>query len=211
MNKSILYKIAYVLIDVVKKKEKITYSQLSERLDRKVKPINLGNLVGELSEISYSLELPLISVVVVNKKSKIPGDGYFRLCSELKKINEIDAMNDLEKEINRVYACNKWNKLLSHLGNEFNNTAKKDMNNITYWLAVHKQRSYNENSRLLGFKETTYNAKNIKPNDIVVYYFSGLSILKGIYEVSETPWMREPRWTSKYQIGIKPIIETEVA
>jgi len=81
--------------------------------------------------------------------------------------------------------------------------------NPKFWLAVHNAEAYNENSRLFGFMDNIYHAKDIKPKDIVVYYFSGSSTIKGIYEVTDKPWKREPSWSSIHQIQIRPIIELE--
>jgi predicted RNA-binding protein len=76
-----------------------------------------------------------------------------------------------------------------------------------YWLAVHDVIAYNENPRLFGFKDTVNKAKSIKPGDIIVYYLSGSSTIKGIYEVCDKPWKRDDRWVSEHQIQISPILE----
>lgn len=211
--KNILYDIAVILIAAAGRRETITYNQLSEKLNRQIAPINLGHPIGELSYKSYDLDLPLISVLVVNQDTQIPGDGYFRLSSQLKGFSEIEAMNDFQNEALRVYECGEWAKLLNSLKKDNNDRIQKNIDIIykpKYWLGVHDQVAYEENSRLLGFKDSVYNAKNIKPKDIVVYYLSGSSRIKGIYEVSETPWLRDPRWSSENQIGIEPIMETEI-
>lgn len=208
-----LYDIATILIDVAGRRETITYNQLSEKLDRQIAPINLGHPIGDLSYISHDLDLPLISVLVVNQDTHIPGDGYFRLSSQLKDFSEIEAMNDFQNEASRVYECNEWHKLLDYLKGDNANRTQESMDSIPkpkYWVAVHNQIAYEENPRLLGFNDSVYNARNIKPKDIVVYYLSGLSMIKGVYEVCEKPWLRDPRWSSEHQIGIEPIMEAEI-
>lgn len=213
MNKNILYDIAIILIDVANRRKTITYNQLSEKLNRKIAPINIGNPIGELSYIAFDLNLPLISVLVVNQNTQIPGDGYFKLSQELKGFSEIEAMNDFEDEIIRSYECNGWSILLDCLKEGNNDEIQETIDIINkpkYWIAVHDEVAYNENSRLVGFKDRVYNAKNIKPKDILVYYLSGVSMIKGVYEVAEKPWIRDPRWISEHQIGISPIIEAEI-
>lgn len=215
MNNILLYDIAKILVSVAKENETITYNQLSQKLKNQIKPINLGHPIGELSKICYELGLPLISVLVVNQDTGIPGDGFYKLCSDLKGISEEEAMINLEKEKESVHKCSEWNKLLEYFNVDKINSEKKEMtrkvthNKPKYWLVVHDIDAYNENPRLLGFSNKIYNAKNIKPKDKVVYYLSGTSTIKGIYEVSDKPWKRDPRWSSVHQIQIQPILELE--
>ncbi|KMT22894.1 HNH endonuclease [Clostridium cylindrosporum] len=222
MKKDMLYDIATILVDVANKKRTITYKELSVKLNQEITPLNLGQPIGELSYISHDLGLPLISVLVVNQETRIPGDGFFKLSSELKKINEVDAMIDFQNEAARAYECTEWNRLLEHLSGECieenvirymnlrKKVKKKTLNNKPkYWLIVHDITAYEENPRLLGFSDKIYNAKNIEAKDIIVYYFSKSKAIKGIYEVAEKPWIKEPRWISEHQIEITPIIELE--
>lgn len=186
-----------------------------------ITPLNLGQPIGELSKISCEIGLPLISVLVVNQDTHIPGDGFYRLYAELNGISEIDAMNDFQNEIIRAHKCDEWDKLLEvFLGNkdkaQDETIEKKQIinkvdvhNNIKYWLIVHDINEYKENSRVLGFEDKIYNAKNIKPKDIVVYYLSGISAIKGIYKVCDKPWEKELTWDNEHQIRIEEIIELD--
>lgn len=221
MNTNILHEIAIILIGIARENNIITYKQLSKRLGNQITPLNLGQPIGELSKISNEIGLPLISVLVVNQDTHVPGDGFYKLYAELKGMNIIDAMNDFENETIRVHECSKWDKLLESLSKEKDNRLddnikekqiikKVDLsNNTKYWLVVHDINAYVENSRVLGFSDKIYNAKNIKPNDIVVYYFSGLSAIKGIYKVCKKPWEKELTWTNEHQIRIQEIIELD--
>jgi Predicted restriction endonuclease len=221
MNTKMLYEIALILVDVANKNNVITYNQLSKRLGNQITPLNLGQPIGELSKVSYEIGLPLISVLVVNQDTHIPGDGFYRLYSELNGISEIDAMNDFQNEIIRAHKCDEWDKLLElFLGNKDkakDETIEKKQiinkvdvhNNIKYWLIVHDINAYKENSRVLGFEDKIYNAKNIKPKDIVVYYLSGVSAIKGIYKVCDKPWEKELTWDNEHQIRIEEIIELD--
>lgn len=212
MHSKLLYDIAKILVEVAQDHEVITYSHVCEKIGNQITPINLGNFIGELSEVSYKLRLPLISVLVVNQDTGVPGDGFYKLMSQLKGISELQAMKSFQQEMKDAYRCDKWTELLNYYGGE-DDTSKKlydnrdDASNPKTWLIVHDIDAYNENSRLLGFSDKIYNAKNLKPKDKIVYYFSRTSTIKGIYEVCDKPWKRNPRWTSKYQIQIKPILE----
>lgn len=214
MKNKLLYDIVKILVEVAKNNEIITYKDVSKKLNNQVIPKNLGMPIGELSKIAHKLGLPLISVLVVNQETKIPGDGFYKLYSELKGVSESQAIKNCQQEIDNAHNCNKWDKLLNYFGFEDDKVKKSDetqgkKNKSKVWLVVHDIEAYNENCRLLGFSDKIYNAKNIKAKDIVVYYFSGTSTIKGIYEVCEKPWKRDIRWTSEHQISIKPILELE--
>lgn len=214
MNDKLLYDIAKLLVEAAKNNETITYSQVSNRLNNKIAPKNLGHPIGELSKKAYEMRLPLISVIVVNSDSGVPGDGFYKIYSDLKGVSESEAMNNFQQEIEEVYNCNRWEEFLRSFGFENNEVKhleefKEGENNPRIWLVVHDMYAYNENSRLLGFSDKVYNAKNLNPKDIIVYYFSGTSTIKGIYEVCEKPWQRDNRWTGEHQIQIKPILELE--
>lgn len=198
MNTKILMKMADVLIDTAKKRGTISYSQLSERIKNAVPTRSIGSYVGELSIVAYNLGLPLISVLVVGKETGVPGEGFYKLSSELKGITESEALRTYEEECEKVNSCTEWYRLTNFLGED---------NSSKYWLIVHKSDTFNENSRLIGFMDSTYNAKHIKPRDIIIYYFSGESCVKGIYEVVDKPWGRYEGWISDHQIPIQPIVE----
>lgn len=222
MNQNVFCKIAEILIEVAHKKETITYEGLSKKINGALTPYNIKHPIGELSKISYSLNLPLISVLVVGKYSNppSPGEGFFELCSDLKGMSIKDAMNSLESEMKLCYDCTEWEKLIDQL--QGNSGSKKTQSstaqsgnssnrivNGNSWLIVHDINAFNENPRMLGFDNSIHNAKNIKPNDKIVYYMLGSSTIKGIYEVCPRPWGKEPRWSSEIQIKIKPIIELQ--
>ena len=121
VEEKLLYDIAVILVNVANKREKITYNKLSERLNRRIEPINLGNPIGELSFRAFQLGLPLISVLVVNQDTQIPSDGYFKFSSKLKGLSESEILKDFENEIKKVYECKKWDELLDSLKEDKDN------------------------------------------------------------------------------------------
>lgn len=87
---------------------------------------------------------------------------------------------------------------------------KNIANNLrNHWLIVHSRQTYEERNDLIGFMSTTYNAKDIRPFDRIVYYFLGETTIKGIYEVTSKPWKKEESWESDHIIEIQPVIELE--
>jgi len=96
------------------------------------------------------------------------------------------------------------------------------------WLVVHDLESFSENSKMIGFVEkknldgsptldshgnhlpADTKVLEIKPGDVVVYYCRGDSVIKGIYEIVQTHYGKETRWTeSPIQFEIKPVIELD--
>lgn len=75
------------------------------------------------------------------------------------------------------------------------------------WLIVHDLEAYEENSRMLGYDESTYHAGEIQPRDRVIYYLKKNVAIKGIYKVCQKPWKRDKKWSSPIQIEISPMVE----
>ena len=96
------------------------------------------------------------------------------------------------------------------------------------WLVVHDLESFSENSKMIGFvgkrnldgsptrdshgNPLPADAKvlEIKPDDVVVYYCRGDSVIKGLYEIVQAYHGKETRWPeSPFQFEIKPVIELD--
>lgn len=73
--------------------------------------------VGMISRKCHELGLPLLSVLVVNQKTREPGIGFNELCNELQVHPEL--MNDADAQsiacINDVRACSDWSALERYL------------------------------------------------------------------------------------------------
>ncbi|WP_143021593.1 hypothetical protein [Paenibacillus sp. OK060] len=80
---------SHLTLHVASKGEVCTYSDISRYLklqfDLEEEPmsISLAGLLGDISVEENKQENPLLSVVVVNKETKIPGDGFFKLAKDL--------------------------------------------------------------------------------------------------------------------------------
>ena len=92
----------------------ITYGNVALQVSSNFSPRNLDSPLGELSELCKDLDLPLISTIVVNQTTMLPGDGYFKYFfsglgkSKWKKI--FDEQHEL------VLACEDWSPLAEELG-----------------------------------------------------------------------------------------------
>ncbi|GMB02056.1 HNH endonuclease [Pelosinus sp. IPA-1] len=85
---------------------------------------------------------------------------------------------------------------------------------MNYWLIVHDIEAFNgglkgDDSNTIGFQASTYNAKNVEPGDMLVYYLKNDIALKGIYKVKPKPWYGVKNWVSDYQIDILPVIQLD--
>jgi hypothetical protein len=58
---------------------KITYGDLSKRMGGYPHWRNLNRYLGDLSSLCHDNDLPLISAIVVNAKTRVAGDGFLGL------------------------------------------------------------------------------------------------------------------------------------
>ena len=83
---------------------KITYGELSKRLGGYPHYRNLNRYLGDLSTLCHDNDLPLISAIVVNAKTKVAGDGFLGLYhGYLKTTEEKDRQYKECLEEVRVY------------------------------------------------------------------------------------------------------------
>lgn len=90
--------------------ELITYGELSKKIGGKPDPWNLAKPLGELSTICNDNNMPLISAIVVNGDTMLPGDGFIREFYDHIK-NPIEKEKQCIKCINEVIAYNHWDNL----------------------------------------------------------------------------------------------------
>jgi len=108
---------ALVLADRARNRDPITYGELSRRLGGAVAPESLGKPLGALSKRCHDLGLPAMSSLVVQRESRIPGDGY-------REVAELYGCSETEVEAwwgfweNQLQACYEadWSPLLRSLG-----------------------------------------------------------------------------------------------
>lgn len=74
-------KVASILLNhVIKNKSNpiITYGEIAKEISTDFNPRNLDIPLGNISYICKENGLPLISSVVVNKETRLPGEGFYR-------------------------------------------------------------------------------------------------------------------------------------
>lgn len=93
---------------------KITYGELSKRLGGRPIPIGLNTFLGDLSTLCEDNGLPLISTIVVNKQTRVPGEGFMALFFGHLK-TEQEKENQYIKCLQEVKEYKHWDKLKSIL------------------------------------------------------------------------------------------------
>lgn len=86
----------------------ITYGSLSEKINRKIGPRNLDYPLGIVSDVCKELGMPLLSTIVVNKKSYMPGEGYFTYYYPDVKETEYD--NIFKRNLKEVREYQHWDE-----------------------------------------------------------------------------------------------------
>lgn len=88
----------------------ITYGTIA--LQTKRNPYNeVPYDIGDLSKFCFDqLNLPMISAIVVNEKTKMPGAGFFTLWKDLYGLNEEKTLI-FNNEKEKVITCKDWYKL----------------------------------------------------------------------------------------------------
>lgn len=110
-------KIAEQLLNKIENEKdniKITYGELSKRLGGKPIPLGLNRFLGDLSTLCKDNDMPLISAIVVNKQSRVAGDGFMQFFFEHLR-TEQEKEEQYIKCLNEVKNYNKWNSLRSLL------------------------------------------------------------------------------------------------
>ena len=101
-----------LLLAVKNKEFSVTYSVLAERISTPVIPLNVGRNIENISALCHELGLPLLSAIVVNKKTGNAGDGFYPLYERLGIPTE--GMSEKElcyKEQIAIRDCKEWYKL----------------------------------------------------------------------------------------------------
>lgn len=118
-NLALLRSIARILLKHIDSNRKygdlsITYGNVALQISSSFNPKTLSLPLGELSDLCIDLELPLISTIVVNQDSMLPGDGYFNYFFP---DSEEWEWEDIYKEQHQlVLECEDWSPLAEKLG-----------------------------------------------------------------------------------------------
>jgi len=87
----------------------ITYGDLTSKLRYNINPRNLDNPLGVISDYCKEHGMPLLSTIVVNKDTYMPGAGYFKYYFADKSKDEYEVI--FKRELTKVREYKHWAQL----------------------------------------------------------------------------------------------------
>lgn len=114
-DKAKLLEIAKILIEVAEKKSIIYYSDLGAKVGI-ANPRSLAEPLGKIFMACRVVEFPLMSTLVINKATLLPGRGYFEIYGEVKKENW-KKIFDIELE--KVHSCKNLSDLIKIINDQY--------------------------------------------------------------------------------------------
>lgn len=116
----------------------IIYEDLAHEL-KMPNPRNLNYVLGSIGKTllnlteHWDIEVPPIQCLVVNKNTRLPGEGigwFITDLSHYKKLSNKQRRQVVDAELQKIYSFDKWSKVLSILGlkpaqSDFKNLNKK--------------------------------------------------------------------------------------
>ena len=113
--------IAKILIKRLRKKTQcamMSYGELCRLVNNKIDPRNVAGYIGDLSVWCCDIGAPMISSIIYNQSTNMPGKGFFRLYSDLynRKIKKEDEEKVFVDEVKKVLCYRKWDRLEKYLG-----------------------------------------------------------------------------------------------
>lgn len=101
------------LVYYAQKKQIVTYKELGDKIDYHYRSV--GHALGYiLDEICIKKELPMITVIVVNGHTRIPGSGF--LPEGTLHLSPEEYEKKFKESRNEVFSYTKWDELLQELG-----------------------------------------------------------------------------------------------
>lgn len=115
MNETILQRISQIIIEYAKKRQVVEYNQISNKLGGIISPIRLNEPLGEISNRCIKHGFPPLSAIVVNQKTKRPGEGFFTwVATQMGYPNLPHSKWEefYEEQEEKVFSCNDWDTFL---------------------------------------------------------------------------------------------------
>ena len=104
MDRNTIITIAKILINEVRQSHTISYGELARAMgmERRVPATRLAAPLGKLSTICQYSDLPLISSIVINRQTGMPGAGFYN--EFFSGVDEADWPDIFTNERNSVFA-----------------------------------------------------------------------------------------------------------
>ncbi|MDA1777978.1 MULTISPECIES: HNH endonuclease [Bacillus cereus group] len=115
MNETILKRISQIIIQYAKIGQVIEYNQISNKLGGIISPIRLNDPLGEISNRCIQHGFPPLSAIVVNQKTKLPGDGFFTWVAAqmgYPNLPHSEWEEFYKEQEEKVFDCHDWDTFL---------------------------------------------------------------------------------------------------
>ncbi len=114
-NSRFIIDVAKLLIQYAINGKLVTYKELSDCFGNAIAPRNTGGPIGVISEACSQAGLPLLSAIVVNSSTGMPGEGFFILFKELKGEMQLKPWDEWQQECEKIWAVKDWEPLMDAL------------------------------------------------------------------------------------------------
>ena len=169
-----------VLLDCIVKNKLIEYKQLSDITGINI--LSIGNEIGELSKHCYSMGLPLISSIVVDKGTTVCGEGFLTLCSEedvnvhpeLQKLPGKMALEKISHACQEeVFNCKEWDRFAKYIGVEIKGLNEKNdfRQELNVSDNIHMEHIVDILNKYAGTKYDGWQQGTWKPSNVNTDYF----------------------------------------
>lgn len=112
MTKSIA-KILIENVEMNKNNPLISYLEVANRTGNRIHHRNLGEYLYNISNACKDINLPYLSVIVCNKDTSMPGNGFFE--EYYPGLDDKGRMKAFSNCIEEISLCKDWDKLKAYM------------------------------------------------------------------------------------------------
>lgn len=138
-----LAKVLLMCINNDKEQALITYKDMCNRANNIINPRASAGYLGDLSLLCHENNMPLISVMVVNSDTYMPGAGFFRLYKDLTGNEVDDEFSIFKEQLDKVREYDNWNRLAELLGLDIK-MGRSEKNRISKDAVIPDKKIYKE-------------------------------------------------------------------
>ena len=118
LNNTDIEVVKALLVLIANKQRIITYGDLSAMTKSKPSAYyQMHGILDRINRVCDYLSLPHISAMVVNKSTKLPGEGFYQLCiDEFGYDSTLTIEEIFDTELDKIGKCSEWYKLADYVG-----------------------------------------------------------------------------------------------
>lgn len=138
-----LAKVLLMCINSDREHALITYKDMCSSANNIINPRTSSGYLGDLSLLCYENNMPLISVMVVNSDTYMPGAGFFRLYRYLTGNEVDDEFSIFKEQLNKVRDYDNWDSFAKLLDLDIK-TSSYEKNITSQDTAISDKKLYKE-------------------------------------------------------------------